>query len=279
MLGVIGGTGLYEMEALREVRKMAVETPFGKPSAEITLGTYEGNSIAFLPRHGIHHEFLPSEINYRANLWALKSLGVKRVISVSAVGSLQAEIRPGELAIPSQYMDWTRGYRKSTFFGEGVVGHISTAEPTCPHLSELVKKCAKEEKIPLHTGKTYVCVEGPRLGTRAESFLFRNNGCHLVGMTNVPEVFLAREAQLSYCTLAVATDYDCWMEDPNEHVSVDKVMALYMSSIEKVQTLLKRVFVAKVDEDESSCRRSLQGAIVTREIPESKTEMIRVLKL
>lgn len=278
MLGVIGGTGLYKMEALQGIQKKLVETPFGKPSAEIALGTYEGNQIAFLPRHGNHHELLPSEINYRANVWALKSLGVKRIVSVSAVGSLQAEIRPGELAIPSQYVDWTSGRRASTFFGDGIVAHISSAEPTCSSLTQVILESAQALKIPIHAGKTYVCVEGPRLGTRAESFFLKNNGCHLVGMTNVPEVFLCREAQLSYCTLAVVTDYDCWMEDPEQHVSVDKVMALYMKSIDTVQKLLKRVFVAKVDEDSPSSRRSLEGAIVTQSIPESKMAMIRVLK-
>lgn len=279
MLGVIGGTGLYQIEALQAVRKTAVETPFGRPSAEITVGNFEGNDIAFLPRHGNHHELLPSEINYRANVWALKSLGVKRIISVSAVGSLEADIRPGELAVPSQYLDWTRGRRISTFFGEGLVAHVSTAEPTCPFLNGDILKAAKELNIRVHSGKTYACVEGPRLGTRAESFFLKNNGCHLVGMTNVPEVFLCREAQMSYCTLAVVTDYDCWMEDPTQHVSVDKVMALYSKSIESVQRLLKRVFVIQTNEDQSPCRRSLEGAIVTQSIPESKAEMIRVLKL
>jgi 5'-methylthioadenosine phosphorylase len=278
MLGVIGGTGLYRMEALTDVQKRRVETPFGAPSAEITLGVFEGNPIAFLPRHGLHHQFLPSEINYRANIWALKSLGVKRIVSVSAVGSLNAEIRPGDLAIPSQYLDWTSGHRRATFFGEGVVAHISSAQPTCELLSQLVCSAAVEEKIKIHSNKTYVCVEGPRLGTRAESFFFKNNGCDLVGMTNVPEVFLAREAQIAYCTLAVVTDYDCWLEDPKEHVSVDKVMALYMNSIEKVQTVLKRVFAKPFDEEKSESRRSLQGALVTQTIPEDKFEMVRVLK-
>ncbi len=279
MLGVIGGTGLYKMEALQDIRKRSIDTPWGKPSAEVTLGTYEGNEIAFLPRHGSHHELLPSEINYRANIWALKYLGVKRVISVSAVGSLDDSIRPGELAIPSQYVDWTRGKRDATFFGEGLVAHVSTAEPTCPDLTQLLINAGRELGILLHSEKTYVCVEGPRLGTRAESFFLKNNGFHLVGMTNVPEVFLCREAQVSYCTLAVVTDYDCWMEDSSQHVSVDKVMALYMKSIDLVQKLLKNVFAIKFDEDSSKCRKSLEGAIVTQSIPLSKTEMLRVLKL
>ncbi|MBM4303649.1 MAG: S-methyl-5'-thioadenosine phosphorylase [Deltaproteobacteria bacterium] len=279
MLGVIGGTGLYRMEALTDVQKRRVETPFGAPSAEVTLGVFEGNPVAFLPRHGLHHQFLPSEINYRANIWALKSLGVKRIMSVSAVGSLNAAIRPGDLAIPNQYLDWTSGQRRPTFFGEGVVAHISSSQPTCDLLSQLVCKAAAEVKIQIHSNKTYVCVEGPRLGTRAESFFFKNNGCDLVGMTNVPEVFLALEAQIAYCTLAVVTDYDCWLEDPKEHVSVDKVMALYMNSIEKVQMVLKRVFVKPFDEEKSESRRSLQGALVTQTIPEDKSEMVRVLKL
>ena len=279
MLGVIGGTGLYQMEALQEIQKKSITTPFGNPSAAITIGNFQGNEIAFLPRHGAHHERLPSEINYRANIWALKSIGVKRIISVSAVGSLEACIRPGELAIPTQYLDWTRGHRPSTFFGEGLVGHVSTAEPTCPLLIQSLKKAAEDLGVMLHTGKTYGCVEGPRLGTRAESFFLKNNGCHLVGMTNVPEVFLCREAQISYCTLAVVTDYDCWLEDPNQHVSVEKVMALYMGAIGTVQKLLKKVFVDLIDEDLSDCRRSLSGAIMTSPIPAAKVEMLKVLKL
>lgn len=279
MLGVIGGTGLYKMEALKGIKKVNVDTPFGKPSADITLGNFEGREVAFLPRHGAHHELLPSEINYRANVWALKSLGVKRIVSVSAVGSLEADIRPGELAIPNQYVDWTKGRRASTFFGEGVVAHVSTAAPTCPYLTQSVLDAASELDIPIHSGKTYVCVEGPRLGTRAESFFLKNNGCHLVGMTNVPEVFLCLEAQIAYCTLAVVTDYDCWMDDPNSHVSVDKVMALYMKSIDTVQNVLKKLFVLPANEEESPSRRALVGSLVTQSIPASKVEMVRVLKL
>lgn len=267
MLGIIGGTGLYKIEGLKNLVTKAVETPFGRPSADIIVGELHGHEVAFLPRHGIHHQVLPSEINFRANIWALKSVGVRRIISVSAVGSLREEVRPGDLALPNQYLDWTKGKRIGTFFGAGLVAHVSTAHPACPALSSRVEEVAKRLGAKIHGKKTYACVEGPRLGTRAESLFLRQMGCDLVGMTNVPEVFLAREAQLCYSTIAVATDYDCWLDDPEQHATVDKVIELYKSNIARVQALLKQV-VSESPGDAAAlcgCRSSLKHAVLSDE--------------
>ncbi|MGE0634137.1 MAG: S-methyl-5'-thioadenosine phosphorylase [Pseudobdellovibrionaceae bacterium] len=264
MVGIIGGTGLYKMDGINNVLSRAIDTPFGAPSAEISIGDLAGKKIAFLPRHGSHHQILPSEINYRANIWALKSVGVRQIISVSAVGSLREEVCPGDLAIPSQYFDWTRGRRTGSFFGQGLVAHVSTAQPSCPILSKLIQECSGQADIPIHGSKTYACVEGPRLGTRAESLFLRQAGCDLVGMTNVPEVFLAREAQICYCTIAVATDYDCWLDDPSQHVSVEKVIELYGKNIGRVQALLKKLVELESDHAECSCRSALKFAVMTK---------------
>lgn len=264
MIGIIGGTGLYKIDGISNVSSRAADTPFGAPSSEILVGELEGKKIAFLPRHGSQHQILPSEINYRANIWALKSVGVRKIISVSAVGSLREEVRPGELAMPSQYFDWTRGRRIGSFFGDGLVAHVSTAQPSCQILSKKIKECADGIALDLHTEKTYACVEGPRLGTRAESLFLRQAGCDLVGMTNVPEVFLAREAQICYCTIAVATDYDCWLDDPEQHASVDKVIELYHNNIGRVQSLLKKVVGHDDERTECSCRSALKFAVMTK---------------
>jgi len=265
MIGIIGGTGLYKIDGFSNVVSKDVDTPYGKPSAEVVVGTLAGKKVAFLPRHGSNHEILPSEINYRANIWALKSVGVRRVISVSAVGSLRDEIRPGDLAVPAQYFDWTRGRRASTFFGEGIVAHISTAEPSCPALGATLRECSADGNVSMHFSKTYGCVEGPRLGTRAESLFLRQIGCDLVGMTNIPEAFLAREAQLCYCTIAVATDYDCWLDDPSMHASVEKVIELYHKNIGRVQSILMSLVGRDIDSHPCQCRASLDFALMTKE--------------
>lgn len=273
MFGIIGGTGLYSIEGLTLHEDRSVETPFGEPSAPVRTGKLGSADVAFLPRHGEHHQILPSEINFRANIYALKAVGVRRIISVSAVGSLAQEICPGDLAIPNQYFDFTKGKRESSFFGKGLVAHISTAQPSCPALSARILQTAEKTDIKLHAGKAYACVEGPRLGTRVESFFLKNNGCHLVGMTNVPEVFLAREAQLCYSTIAVPTDYDCWLEDPTQHVTVDQVLALYSKNIGRIQILISNMLQSKEAFSACSCNRSLDGAVLTHEAalsPEKK---------
>jgi 5'-methylthioadenosine phosphorylase len=263
MIGIIGGTGLYRMEALQVTQTREVSTPFGPPSAPIVLGVLQGRDVAFLARHGMHHDLLPSEINFRANIWALKSVGVRTVIGVSAVGSLREEIRPGDLSLPSQYLDFTKGQRAATFFGRGMVAHISTAQPVCAATAGLIARVARSLGTTVHENKTYACVEGPRLGTRAESFFLRGAGADLVGMTNVPEAFLAAEAQLGYCTISLATDYDCWLDDASQHVRADQVIASFHKNLGRVQQLISRAVAEYVEDESRPCRRALRSAIVT----------------
>ncbi|MGH8294972.1 MAG: S-methyl-5'-thioadenosine phosphorylase, partial [Steroidobacteraceae bacterium] len=263
MIGIIGGTGLYRMEGLQVTRSTESDTPFGQPSGPVMLGRLAGRQIAFLPRHGLHHDLLPSEINFRANIWALKSVGVRTIIGVSAVGSLREEIRPGELALPSQYLDFTKGLRAASFFGKGLVAHVSTAHPTCAHTAALIARTAESIGQPVHRDKTYACVEGPRLGTRAESFWLRSAGADLVGMTNVPEAFLALEAQVGYCVITVATDYDCWLDDASQHVSAEQVIGQFKESLSRVQRLIAGVAAEYVEDESRPCRQALKAALVT----------------
>lgn len=263
MIGIIGGTGLYRMEGLEVTRTAEVDTPFGRPSGPVMLGRLAGREIAFLPRHGLNHDLLPSEINFRANIWALKTVGVRTLIGASAVGSLREEIRPGDLALPSQYLDFTKGVRAASFFGKGLVAHVSTAHPTCAHTAALIAQVADSIGQPLHRDKTYACVEGPRLGTQAESFWLRSAGADLVGMTNVPEAFLALEAQVGYCVITVATDYDCWLDDISQHVSVDQVIAQFKESLGRVQKLIAGAVAAYVEDESRPCRQALKAAVVT----------------
>jgi 5'-methylthioadenosine phosphorylase len=263
MIGIIGGTGLYRMEAVQVTQTREVSTPFGPPSSPIVLGVLQGREVAFLARHGLHHDLLPGEINFRANIWALKSVGVRTVIGVSAVGSLREEIRPGDISLPSQYIDFTKGQRAATFFGRGMVAHISTAQPVCSATTALITRVARSLGTKVHENKTYACIEGPRLGTRAESFFLRGAGADLVGMTNVPEAFLAAEAQLGYCTISLATDYDCWLEDASQHVSAEQVIALFHKNLGKVQQLLAGAVAEYVEDESRACRRALRSAIVT----------------
>ena len=263
MLAIIGGSGLYQLDGLEMIEKKVVETPFGAPSAALVKGVYQGVDVVFLPRHGEHHHLLPGEINYRANIWALKTLGVNRVISVSAVGSLHKDIERGTLTIPKQYIDWTKGDRAHTFFGDGLVAHVSSAQPTCEALTADLLQAAKALQITLGSDTTYVCIEGPRFNTAAESKLLRHLGGDIVGMTNVPEVFLAREAQLSYCTIAVVTDYDSWQDDPNEHANVDSIMAVYGKNIKQVQALLTQLLSQSLSPRSSYCTDSLASALLT----------------
>lgn len=262
MIGFIGGSGLYKMDGIENAVENFVETPFGKPSGPILIGTMKNQPVAFLARHGQQHNYLPSEINFRANIWALKSVGVTQVISVSAVGSLASDIHPGDLAVVGQYVDWTRGKRENTFFGKGVIAHISMAVPVCPLLSKVVLEKANVIAKKVHSGKTYACVEGPRFGTRAESHILRSWGAQLVGMTNVPEAFLAREAQMCYSSLGVVTDFDCWMEDEDSHVSASKMLELYRENLVKVQNILKEM-ATPIAQSHCPCRSSLQGGLLT----------------
>ena len=264
MLAIIGGTGIYSIEGLTVVETFDVDTPFGKPSAEVVKGLFHNQEVLFLPRHGSHHALLPSEVNYRANIWALKSLGVSQIIGLSAVGSLQEEIAPGDLAIADQYFDFVKGLRDKSFFGQGLVAHVSTAEPTCVALADRIASAAKGVGIHIHRNKTYACVDGPRLGTKAESLFLKNAaGCDLVGMTNVPEVFLAREAQICYCTIGIATDYDSWKDDPSEHVTVEQVISRYGNSIIKAKSVLEAYMQQSPAQCNSGCNHALSSAMLT----------------
>jgi 5'-methylthioadenosine phosphorylase len=263
MIGIIGGTGLYQMDELQVTEVREVTTPFGAPSSPIVIGMLQGRNVAFLARHGLHHDLLPSEVNYRGNIWALKSLGVRTILGVSALGSLREEIRPGDLALSSQYLDFTKGLRASTFFGRGLVAHVSTANPTCSTTATRVAQAARALELTIHEDKVHAVIEGPRFGTRAESLFLRNSGADLVGMTNVPEVFLAAEAQLGYCTIGVATDYDSWLDDPQNHVSAIEVAKLFRGNLERVQQLLANVVVENQEDEARPCRNTLKGAIIT----------------
>lgn len=224
-IGIIGGSGLYRMEALKDVREVEVDTPFGKPSDAIILGTLDGTAVAFLARHGRNHSFTPSELPFRANIYAMKSLGVNYLISASAVGSLKAEAKPLDMVVPDQFIDRTKN-RVSTFFGEGIVAHIAFGDPICKNLAAVLAEAIASLDLPdvtLHQGGTYVCMEGPAFSTKAESNLYRSWGATVVGMTNLPEAKLAREAEIAYATLALVTDYDCWHPD-HDSVTVDMVI-------------------------------------------------------
>jgi len=264
MLAIIGGSGLYQLDGLQIEEQHTPSTPFGAPSSPIVQGQYRGQRVLFLARHGVNHQFLPSEVNYRANIFALKKLGARRVIGVSASGSLRQELEPGQLALASQYFDHTRGKRDYSFFGGGIAAHISTANPACPSLSADIAQAAQRLGETLHLDKTYGCVEGPRLGTRAESFFLRDAAnCDLVGMTNVPEAFLAREAQLAYCAICVVTDYDCWMDDPSQHVSVDLFLTTFQTATDKAKNVIAEVLCQPFSDTPDEIRQALAGAVLT----------------
>ncbi|MDM5147434.1 S-methyl-5'-thioadenosine phosphorylase [Candidatus Persebacteraceae bacterium Df01] len=263
MLAIIGGSGFYQMENFAVVERRDVDTPYGKPSAPLTVVECHGQQVFFLPRHGDAHTLLPSDINYRANIWALKQAGARQVIAVSASGSLREALRPGDFVVPSQYFDHTKGTRARTFFGDGLVGHISTAHPVCPELSSALATACRDCGHTVHENSTYACVEGPRLGTRCESFFLRDSvKADIVGMTNVPEVFLALEAQLCYATLALVTDYDCWMDDPTHHVTVDIVIQRFSESISRARDVVSRLLAAPPPVNEEH-RQSASKAILT----------------
>ncbi len=272
MLAVIGGSGFYQMESLEVEKSEIIETPFGTPSAPLTFARKKGSdfSVVFLPRHGSQHGLLPSEINYRANIWALKSVGIKQIISVSAIGSLQAELEPGDFVIPNQYIDWTKGKRNNTFFGNGLVAHVSTAQTVCPNISNALKTTATALGYTIHTDKTYICVEGPRLGTQAESLFFKNTvQADVVGMTNIPEAFLAREAQISYASLGVVTDFDCWLDDPSRHVTVADVIESFGKSIGRAKEIVSQALDIPITVDDNH-RKALTYAVLTPDFAQTE---------
>lgn len=263
MLAIIGGTGLYQLEGLQVEQTLTEDTPFGQPSGDVQRGRFGAVPLLFLARHGAGHRLLPHEVNYRANIYALKRAGATMLLGFSAVGSLAEHVAPGDLAVPEQYFDWTRGVRERSFFGGGVAAHVSTAQPVSAALAAAAQASAQALNITLHRGLTYACVEGPRLGTRAESHFMRQAGCHLVGMTNVPEAFLAREAQMAYATVGIVTDYDCWMEDPQRHVSVAGIFELYGQSLGKARALLTHLLSQPLPTPEPEIRSALASAMMT----------------
>jgi 5'-methylthioadenosine phosphorylase len=279
MLAIIGGTGLYELDGLDIHERQGGDTPFGTPSGEVLRGTLHGQELLFLARHGAGHRLLPHEVNYRANVYALKRAGATMMLGFSAVGSLAMEVAPGDLAMPEQYIDWTRGARERTFFGGGVAAHVSTAKPVSGALVDSVVVAAERAGLSVHRGLTYACVDGPRLGTQAESHLLRQMGCHLVGMTNAPEVFLAREAQMAYATVGLVTDYDCWLDDPTQHVSVSAVFELYGQSLAKARRLLDALLSDEKPVPETSIRTALTGALLTTDEAMSEAQKIWVSQL
>jgi 5'-methylthioadenosine phosphorylase len=260
-IGVIGGSGLYELEGVKDVRWRRVRTPFGDPSDEFCTGTFEGRPVIFLPRHGRGHRFTPSELNFRANVWGLKSLGAEWVVSVSAVGSMKETIHPLDLVIPSQFYDATRR-RESTFFGDGIVAHVGMAEPVCPALAGALAEAAGATGATVHRGGTYICIEGPQFSTKAESRVYRGWGVDVIGMTNMPEAKLAREAELCYATLALVTDYDVWHES-QETVTVEAVIQNLLKNVATAKDVLRRVIPAIGGPRTCPCPGLLRDAVIT----------------
>jgi 5'-methylthioadenosine phosphorylase len=260
-IGIIGGSGLYDVEGLQKVKELSVKTPFGVPSDTVLLGELDGVRIAFLSRHGRGHRVNPSEINYRANIYALKSLGVRRVISVSAVGSMKESIKPGDVVLPDQFIDLTKR-RVSTFFEGGIVAHVAFGDPVCASLGSALLDAARTVGATVHRGGVYICIEGPQFSTKGESRLYRQWGASVIGMTNLPEAKLAREAELCYATVALATDYDCWHETEGP-VTVDSILTTLRQNVTLAKQLLRTAMRAVAGVKACGCHRALQDAIIT----------------
>ena len=268
MVGVLGGSGLYEMEGLIEVQAVSLKTPFGDPSDSYVVGRLEGVKVAFLPRHGKGHRIAPSSLNYRANIYGMKKLGVEWIIGVSAVGSMKESIRPGDMVIPDQLIDRTVA-RPNTFFSDGIVGHVSFADPFCPVLSQILYEAGKEAGATVQKNGTYLCMEGPQFSTRAESTLYRSWGVDIIGMTNLPEAKLAREAEICYATMAFATDYDCWHQEAGD-VSIGDVLRILAQSAKTAKTAIRRAVQMLPDRRVCVCSTALEHALITEKalIPE-----------
>jgi 5'-methylthioadenosine phosphorylase len=260
-IGVIGGSGLYDMEGLSEIEEVKITTPFGEPSDAIIVGNLEGIKVAFLPRHGKGHRISPSNLPVKANIYALKSLGVERIISVNAVGSLKEEIQPMNLVIPDQLIDRTKG-RDNTFFTSGIVGHISFAEPFCPVLSQILFEAATKAGAKVHKGGTYLVIEGPQFSTKAESQLYRSWGADVIGMTALPEAKLAREAEICYATLAIVTDYDCWRPS-YEIVNAEMILTDLQKGVDAAREILRLTIPRITQKRECACVTALKNAIAT----------------
>lgn len=279
LIGIIGGSGLYQMDSLQNIQEHLLDTPYGKPSDMIVTGQVEGISVAFLARHGRGHKLIPSEVPYRANIHAMKKMGVRYLVSMSAVGSLQEKFRPLDIVLPDQFIDLTRA-RESTFFGDGAVAHVSMAQPVCISVAQALGRAVDEinltQEIKLHRGGTYVCIEGPQFSTQAESHWYRNMGASIVGMTNMPEAKLAREAQIAYATLAMVTDFDCW--HPREaHVTANMAMANLMKNAERAQKIAAvAIRILGNEQPTSIAHDALASALVTRSNTMTSETFIRL---
>lgn len=274
-LGIIGGSGVYELPELKIIEEVEVETPFGKPSAPIVIAEIQGQKACFLPRHGRNHQFTPTEVNYRANIFALKKLGVKTIVSVSAVGSLKEEWAPETFVLPDQFIDWTKGQRARTFFGNGVVAHVSAAEPINLELREKLAIACKELGLNYGKGGAYVCIEGPQFSSKAESAIYRSFGADVIGMTNVPESYLAKEAGIAYATVAMVTDYDCWKE---EHCTLEEIMKVMKNNNANARKLVAKI-VPELAANPVILDENVRHAVLTKETLWNDThkEIIEVL--
>jgi 5'-methylthioadenosine phosphorylase len=261
IVGVIGGSGLYEMEGLEDIQSVSLKTPFGEPSDSFIIGRLEGVKIAFLPRHGKGHRIQPSSLNFRANIYGMKMLDVQWIIGVSAVGSMKESIHPGDMVIPNQFIDRTVG-RPNTFFSDGIVCHISFADPVCPVLSQILVQSGKTVGAAVHQGGTYLCIEGPQFSTRAESNLYRTWEVDVIGMTNLPEAKLAREAEICYATIAFATDYDCWHETASD-VSIGEILRILAMSTKTAKSAIRHAMRHLPEKRECLCASALKHALVT----------------
>ena len=276
-IGIIGGSGLYSMPGFEGQREVSIDTPWGAPSEKYVLGSLAGKPIAFLARHGRGHRISPSELNFRANIYGMKSLGVERIVSLSAVGSLKEEHRPLDFVIPDQFFDRTRG-RASTFFGEGMIAHISFADPVCPQLSEVVGQAARASGVSVKKGGTYLCMEGPAFSTKAESNVYRSWGMDVIGMTNLQEAKLAREAEICYVTVAMVTDYDCW-HPQHDAVTVSDIIATLNQNAENACKVIKAVVATMPAERACNCGSALRHAIITDRtlVPESTRKKLDLI--
>ena len=276
-LGIIGGSGLYSMSAFKLKKSVKLKTPFGNPSDNFMVGEIGGFPVVFLPRHGLGHRILPTELNFRANIWGMKKLGVNSIVSVSAVGSLKEEIQPGHMVVVDQFIDRTSG-RVSTFFGEDLVAHVGFADPVCSHMRNLLIDASKKAKATVHEKGTYVCMEGPMFSTRAESHLYRSWNASVIGMTNLQEAKLAREAEMCYATLALSTDYDCW-HPRHDEVTTAMVIAVLQQNIATAQNIVQELVKIFSDRSSCACRSALKNAIITdrKKIPATTKKKLELI--
>ena len=275
-VGIIGGSGLYKIDGLKDVTEIKVDTPFGDPSDKYIAGRLEGVDIVFLPRHSRGHTIMPTELNYRANIYGMKKLGVEQIISISAVGSFKKELKPLDIVLPDQFVDRTNQARKTTFFGEGIVAHISFAEPVCPDLRSIIYDAGKGMGLAIHDKGTYLNMEGPAFSTKAESLLYKSWGMDIIGMTNMAEARLAREAEICFATVAFITDYDCWHE---EIVTIDMVIENLTKNVETAKNLIKKTVPLLAGKRKCQCKDALKYAIVTNKklIPDTIKEKLDII--